>query len=72
MYHKTLAECFPYSELPTLYECTDPECFYSATLLNHRDVTWKNLWNGVELVLAPYCPSCDTMLTLYEDPDGTI
>jgi len=70
MYHKSLAECFPYSELPTLYNCENSQCFYNSTLLNHREVIWKNRWTGEALELLPFCPSCECQLVDYEDPDA--
>jgi len=70
MYHKSLAECFPFEELPTLYCCGNPQCFYNQTLLNHRESVWKNRWNGEALILVPFCPSCECQLEDYEDPDA--
>jgi len=71
MFHRVLADCFPYEDLPTLYACVRVECFYYETLLNARECVWKHRWDGEALPLVPFCPSCRERLTEYEDPDGS-
>jgi len=71
MYHRLLAECFPYDDLGTLYECVTSDCFYHETLLSYDECTWKHKWNGESLPLLPHCPSCGLVMQEYEDPDGS-
>jgi len=71
MYHRLLADCFPYEDLPTLYQCVSRGCFYYETLLKYDECDWKHEWNGESLPLLPKCPSCNETLDEYEDPDGS-
>jgi len=70
MFHRMLTECFPYDDLPALYECVSADCFYHETLLKRDEVNWKHKWNGESLPLLPFCPACSKQMTQYEDPDG--
>jgi len=70
MFHKTLAECFPYEDLPVLFMCENEHCFYNETLLKWSEVVPKDEWNGEELEVVPKCPSCNRTMGRFEDPDG--
>jgi len=72
MYHKTLAECFPYDELPLLYECANRHCFYHETLMKITETSHKTEWCPLaeDVLDFPACPSCGRVLDEYEDPDG--
>jgi len=70
MYHRLLSDCFPYEDLPVLFECINQHCFYHETLLKWSEVVVKEEWNGETLEPVPKCPSCNTTMARYEDPDG--
>jgi len=67
MFHRLLAECFPYEDLPTLYACVEKSCFYHETLMKTDECVWKHQWDGEALPLIPFCPACDKQLTEYEE-----
>jgi len=71
MFHRMLAECFPFDDLPALYECVTTDCFYRETLLKMDEVDWRYKWDGESLPLVPCCPSCGLKMVGYEDSDGT-
>lgn len=67
MFIKLLADCFPVEDLPVLYECCEKQCFYFETLMKTDEVVWKHRWckQSEDLLLQPFCPSCETQLERY-------
>lgn len=72
MFHRTLAECFPYEDLPRLWECPNVHCFYHETLMKWSEVRPHERWihSQGDLGVVATCPSCHAECVPYEDPDG--
>jgi len=74
MYNRRLTECFPFGELPPLFECVNKTCFYFETLFRLSETSHKNEWCPLveDVIAVPLCPSCRSYVKEFEDPDGEI
>jgi len=71
MFNRRLADCFPFEELPSLWYCPLPECFYHEVLMKMGEVVWKDQWDPAIENLRPFprCPSCNHLMSEYGEHD---
>jgi hypothetical protein len=68
MYNKPLFSQLYKGHARRLYECCNPMCFYSESLMGVDEVTWKEQWNSdvEDLDMVPRCPSCAEPLAFWD------
>jgi len=72
MYSRRFTEMFPSEELAPMWECVNPQCFYSEHLFKTSELEcWVNAWCVTlqDLIIVPRCPSCAKTMEVYENAE---